>query len=71
MDDDSDDKTRMSFVIRLSVFENAWIGSVTRVAADGVERSISFQDCRSMLDFIHDQLAEKSSIPLPKQRSVS
>lgn len=71
MNDDSDDTTQMSFVIRLSLFGNAWIGRVTCVAANGVERSNSFQDCRSMLDFIHDQLAEKSSIPLPFQRSVS
>ncbi|MER9059895.1 hypothetical protein [Mesorhizobium sp. M0698] len=71
MEDDLDDTTRMSFVIRLSLFGNAWIGSVTRVAADGVERSNSFQDCQSMLDFIHEQLAEKTSIPLPVERSVS
>jgi hypothetical protein len=71
MDDNSDETTRMSFVIRLSLYENAWVGTVTRVAGDGVEPETKFLDCQSMLDFIHEHLAEKSSIPLPLQRSVS
>ena len=71
MEDNSDEATRMSFVIRFQIYGNAWVGTVTRVAGDGVSRAREFRDSQSMLNFIHRKLAEKSSIPFPPRRSVS
>lgn len=73
MDDNSHEEPLMSFVITLSLRkdEEKWIFTVTPVDADGTKPGIRLTDCQSMLDFIHQQLAEKSPIPLPMQRSVS
>lgn len=62
----------MSFVISFSIVGNdEWALTVTPVDADGAKPSIILPDCQSMLDFMHEQLAEKSAIPLLLQRSVS
>jgi hypothetical protein len=72
MDDNSHGEPLMSFVISLSLMGNdEWALTVTRVDADGAKPAIRVADCQSMIDFIHEQLAEKSAIPLRMQRSGS
>lgn len=60
-----------NFDLSIALLGDARIVTGTRVDTDDGKPSGRFANCQSMLGPIHEQLTEKSAIPLPMQGSVS